>query len=349
MRDSPITQSGGVCDDGLRPAWEASLGWTVPKGSTDLKILILDDDKICRRVNSESLRRAGYDTVEAGSAKEAFDLLEKGEPIVLIITDIRMPEMSGLDFVARLRSDPALGKMPILICTSMDPKQWADQMEMFGISAYSPKPVNANHLRGKIANILQEEPWPLEETFRSLMRLDIPVEEYFACLDDLARQLDDVTARSEDEAHPMTREELGFELEALAGAAQNLGAQRIGGVLTRETETVRGLPDGQKVTVSATLKRETGMLKLATLILKKEQEESLAARSAGRVATRAAGREGRWKTAVVSKPAAEAAKAAASEPATDAAAAGETAAPSSDAAGSAEPSPAAAPAAPTGS
>ncbi|MFZ1205664.1 MAG: response regulator [Candidatus Acidiferrales bacterium] len=271
-----------------------------------MKIMILDDDKICRRVNSESLRRVGYDTIEAGSAKEAFALLEKGEPIVMIVTDLRMPEMSGLDFVGRLRSDPGLGKMPILICTSLEPKAWQDQMEMFGISAYSPKPVNANHLRGKIGNILHEEPWPLEETFRSLMRLDISVEDYFACLDDLIKQLEEVAARSEDTAQPMTREELESELEALAGAAQNLGAQRIAGVLTRETEVVRGLAEGQKVAVSASLKRETGMMQLAMLILKKENEESVAARVAGKVATRQAGKEARWKTALVAKPEREA-------------------------------------------
>ena len=278
----------------------------MPKRSTHLKILILDDDKICRRVNSESLRRVGYDTIEAGSAKEAFELLDKGEPIVMIITDLRMPEMSGLDFVGRLRSDPGLAKMPIIICTSMDPKTWVDQMELFGISAFSPKPVNANHLRGKIGNILHEEPWPLEETSRSLMRLDISVDDYFACLDDLIQQLEALAERSANEAQPMSREDLGFELEALAGAAENLGAQRIAGVLRRETEAIRSLPDGQKAAVSASLKRETGMLQLATLILKKENEESMAARIAGKVPTRQAGKEARWKTAVVSKPTREA-------------------------------------------
>ena len=266
-----------------------------------MKILILDDDKICRRVTSESLRRTGYDTVEAGSAKEAFELLEKGEPIVMIITDIRMPEMNGFDFAARLRSDPGLSKMPIIICTSLETKAWLAQMEAFGISAFSPKPVNANHLRGKIGAILQEEPWPLEETFRSLKRLDISVEDYFACLDDLAKQLDDLIARSENESQPLGRDDLAFELEAVAGGAQNLGAQRISGVLNRETDRVKALADGQKATVSASLKRETGMLKLATLILKKENEESMAARSAGRVITRQTGKEARWKTAVVSK------------------------------------------------
>lgn len=266
-----------------------------------MKILILDDDKICRRVNSESLRRVGYDTIEAGSAKEAFELLEKGEPIVMIVTDIRMPETSGLDFVGNLRSDPGLAKIPIVICTSLETKAWLDQVELFGISAYSPKPVNANHLRGKIGKILQEEPWPLEETFRSLMRLDISVEDYFACIDDLIKQLDDLISRLENPSQPVSREDLGFDLEALAGAAQNLGAQRISGVLNRETEIVRGLPDGQKVTVSSAVKRETGMLKLAKLILKKENEESVAARGAGRVQTRQAGKEARWKTALVSK------------------------------------------------
>ena len=266
-----------------------------------MKILILDDDKICRRVTSESLRRTGYDTVEAGSAKEAFELLEKGEPIVMIITDIRMPEMNGFDFAARLRSDPGLSKMPIIICTSLETKAWLVQMEAFGISAFSPKPVNANHLRGKIGAILQEEPWPLEETFRSLKRLDISVEDYFACLDDLAKQLDDLIARSENESQPLGRDDLAFELEAVAGGAQNLGAQRISGVLNRETDRVKALADSQKPTVSPSLKRETGMLKLATLILKKENEESIAARSAGRVITRQTGKEARWKTAVVSK------------------------------------------------
>lgn len=255
-------------------------------------------------MNSESLRRVGYDTVEAGSAKEVFDLLEKGEPVVMIIADIKMPEMSGLDFVGRLRSDPGLSKIPIIICASLEPKQWLDQMELFGIAAYSPKPVNANHLRGKIGKILQEEPWPLEETFRGLMRLDISVTDYFACLDDMIKQLDDLIARSEDAAKPMSREDLGFQLEALAGGAQNLGAQRMAGVLNRETEIVKALPDGEKVRVSAALKRETGMLKLATLILKKENEESVAARSAGRVITCQAGKESRRKTALVAKQAA---------------------------------------------
>jgi two-component system, chemotaxis family, chemotaxis protein CheY len=270
-------------------------------GALSLKILIVDDDKICRRVNSESLRRVGYDTIEAGSAKEAFDLLEGGEPIVLIITDIRMPETSGLDFVARLRSDPSLAKIPIIICTGLETKAWLDQVELFGVSAYSPKPVNANHLRGKIGKILQEEPWPLEETIRTLLRLDISVEDYFACVEDLIKQLDDLIARSENQAQPMAREELSSELEALAGAAQNLGATRLAGVLNRETEIVRGIPEGQRIAASPALKRESGMLRLSMLILMKEHEESVVARSAGRVITRQAGKEMRWKTGLVAK------------------------------------------------
>jgi hypothetical protein len=85
--------------------------------------------------------------------------------------------------------------------------------------------------------------------------------------------------------------------------------------LNRETDRVKALADGQKATVSASLKRETGMLKLATLILKKENEESIAARSAGRIVTRQAGKEARWKTALVSKqPAPDASGATTDEP-----------------------------------
>ena len=281
-----------------------------------MKILVVDDDKICRRVNCGTLRRSGYDTVEAGGVKEAFDLIDKGEPIVLIMTDVKMPDTDGLDFVARLRRDPGLSKIPIVICTSLETKEWLEQAEMLGVSAYSPKPVNANHLRGKIGQILQEEPWPLEEIFRSLMRLDISVEDYFGCLNDLIQQLNEVIARSLNDAQPMSRAELKLELDALAGAAENLGAQRICGVLNGEVEAVESLADSQKVAVSSALKRETGMLELATLILKKENEESIAARSAGRVVPRQAGKDARWKTAFVSKqPEPDTPPASSSEPA----------------------------------
>jgi len=266
-----------------------------------VKILLLDDDKICRRMNSESLRRAGYDTIEAASVKEAIDLLEKGEPIVLIITEIRIPEQNGLEFVAFLRSDPGLSRIPIVICTSLETKEWLEQAESFGVSAYSRKPINANHLRGKISQVLREETWPVDEVFRSLMRLDITVEDYFGCLDDLVLQLDAAIAQSEGDAEPADPSALLHQLDALSGAASNLGAQRISGALNYEAEHAKSLADGRKITVTSALKRETEMLKLAILILKKENEESIAARSAGRVLRRQVGREGRWKTAFVSR------------------------------------------------
>lgn len=266
-----------------------------------MKILILDDDKICRRVNSEGLRRAGYGTLEAASAKEAFELLEKGEPVVMIVTDMMMPEMSGLDFLARLRSDPGLSKIPIMISTCLEVSSWLEKAKSLGISGYSPKPINANHLRGNVSKILQEEPWPLAEVFNTLTRLDITVEGYFECVDDFIKQLEDLVARVNDSTEISNRDQLIGEFVASCGAAANLGAQRIATVLEREIDAIKKAAPDQKVVVSPTVKRETAMLKLASLILKKENEEAVAARKAGRVLARQSGNQSRWKAELVKK------------------------------------------------
>lgn len=269
-----------------------------------MKILILDDDKICRRVNSEGLRRAGYDTLEAASAKEAFELLENGEPIVMILTDMMMPEVSGLDFLARLRSDAGLSKIPVMISTCLEPSAWLEKAQALGISGYSPKPINANHLRGKVSKILQEEPWPLAEVFSTLTRLDITTEGYFECLDDFIKQLEDLVARTNNSTEALNRDQLTGELAAASGAAANLGAQRITAVLEREIERIKKIAPNQKVAISPSVKRETAMLKLASLILKKENEEAIAARKVGRVVARQSGSQSRWKAELVKQVAA---------------------------------------------
>ncbi|MFZ3246166.1 MAG: response regulator [Candidatus Acidiferrales bacterium] len=271
-----------------------------------MKILILDDDKICRRVNSEGLRRAGYDTLEAASAKEAFEFLENGEPIVMILTDMMMPEVSGLDFLARLRSDAGLSKIPVMISTCLEPSLWLEKAQALGISGYSPKPINANHLRGKVGKILQEESWPLAEVFSTLTRLDITAEGYFECVDDFIKQLEDLVARTNGSTEAPNRDQLTGELAAASGAAANLGAQRITTVLEREIENIKKIAPDQKIVISPSVKRETAMLKLASLILKKENEEAIAARKVGRVVARQSGSQSRWKAELVKQVAATA-------------------------------------------
>ncbi len=72
-------------------------------------ILVVDDDPDVREILAETLMEFGYRVLEAGSGEEAMPLLEQRQDIALLITDVRMPGMSGLELVGLARRhDPRL-------------------------------------------------------------------------------------------------------------------------------------------------------------------------------------------------------------------------------------------------
>ena len=68
------------------------------------QILVVDDDDDVRGVLVETLRGLGYTVTEAASGEEALPLLDAASGIALVITDVRMPGMSGFDLVAQARA-----------------------------------------------------------------------------------------------------------------------------------------------------------------------------------------------------------------------------------------------------
>lgn len=73
------------------------------------KILVVDDDPEVREILAETLTEFGYGVIQAGSGEEALSLLGGGPDFDLVITDVRMPGMSGLELVDEARARrPAL-------------------------------------------------------------------------------------------------------------------------------------------------------------------------------------------------------------------------------------------------
>jgi CheY-like chemotaxis protein len=78
-------------------------GVTEAEKDQSRKILVVDDDPDVREVLVESLKYFGFSVVEAGSGEEALPLLESADDIGMLITDVRMPGMSGLELADRAR------------------------------------------------------------------------------------------------------------------------------------------------------------------------------------------------------------------------------------------------------
>ncbi len=81
------------------------------------KILLIDDEKNIRLLYKDELVKQGYHVYEAGSGLEGFDIM-KQNPIELIVLDIRMPDMDGLEFLSELRKTNR--EIPVILCTAYD-------------------------------------------------------------------------------------------------------------------------------------------------------------------------------------------------------------------------------------
>jgi DNA-binding response OmpR family regulator len=82
-------------------------------------ILLVDDDPDIRALVEHHLTAAGYGVALAGSAAEARAAMERRKPD-LLIADIAMPGVSGVEFVASLREDPALAGIPVIYLTGLE-------------------------------------------------------------------------------------------------------------------------------------------------------------------------------------------------------------------------------------
>jgi CheY-like chemotaxis protein len=90
------------------------------------RILIVDDEPEARALIDETLRSTGYLPVFASSAKQALEVLARS-PISAVIADLLIPEMSGLDLILRIRQDPRLAVLPIIVLIPKDIDHHGDQ------------------------------------------------------------------------------------------------------------------------------------------------------------------------------------------------------------------------------
>ena len=88
-----------------------------------LKALAVDDDDLVLSVMVQSLEELGFDTISALGGRSALALLESGEPIDLLVTDVRMPRFSGIDLAGAVRRKSQ--SLPIIFVTGFS-AQFAD-------------------------------------------------------------------------------------------------------------------------------------------------------------------------------------------------------------------------------
>lgn len=123
-------------------------------------ILIVDDEAPFRFASGVALRRKGYRVTEAGDGKQALEKVlearERSDPFHLVVTDIRMPEMSGLELIDALKRYEVA--VPVCAITCFGDKELVCELSRKGCRDYLEKPFEPEELVEQIETILRRGP-----------------------------------------------------------------------------------------------------------------------------------------------------------------------------------------------
>jgi len=115
-----------------------------------MRTLIVDDSQFMRHYLRNELERFGSDCVEAGDAQSALDLLHGGECFDLMLVDLNMPGMSGLECLRRLRDDGLDPEMKVMMVTTESDREVMEAALTFRADEYLMKPFSSQGLREKL-------------------------------------------------------------------------------------------------------------------------------------------------------------------------------------------------------
>ncbi|MBS1872924.1 MAG: response regulator [Acidobacteria bacterium] len=121
-----------------------------------LDVLIVDDSAAIRKILQRVLVQADVSlgkVYEANDGREALEKL-KGSPVGLILSDINMPNMDGLELLANLRADQAFQQVPIIMVTTEGSQNKVLQALQLGANGYVRKPFTAEQIKEKLAGLV---------------------------------------------------------------------------------------------------------------------------------------------------------------------------------------------------
>ncbi len=125
-------------------------------------ILIVDDLESNRSVLSRRLSRDGHAVTSVESGQKALELLRRKE-FDLVLLDLMMPEMNGYEVLSRLKSDPALRRIPVIMISALDEIDSVVRCIEAGAEDYLSKPFDPTLLRARINASLEKKQWRLRE------------------------------------------------------------------------------------------------------------------------------------------------------------------------------------------
>ena len=121
-----------------------------------LRTLIVDDSPVMRKIVERTLRQAGISlekVIEAGNGSQALDILRQ-QTVDLVLSDINMPVMDGLEFVRQLRTLENARGVPVLMITSEGNESFVVEAISCGARGYIRKPFTPDQMKRQVLPVL---------------------------------------------------------------------------------------------------------------------------------------------------------------------------------------------------
>jgi len=121
---------------------------------TRARILVVDDEAPIREYEANLLSEFGHEVLTASNGVEALDLARERRP-GLVLLDIRMPEMSGIEVCRQLRADPQTRRVRILVVSGVDVREVLEESMAAGADDFIAKPIDKLELMVRVRSLLR--------------------------------------------------------------------------------------------------------------------------------------------------------------------------------------------------
>lgn len=122
---------------------------------SEVRTLIVDDSSVMRKIVTRALQQAGLEMVvfEAGNGSEGVDLL-KTQQVDLILSDINMPLMDGLEFLRQLRAQNLAPDVPVVMITTESSEEHVKDAILAGAQGYIRKPFTPDQVKDRVLPLI---------------------------------------------------------------------------------------------------------------------------------------------------------------------------------------------------
>ena len=155
-----------------------------------MKVLIVDDDVVSRMMLMHMIDSAGsYEVLEAEDGEEAWRQLDAGVHPAMLFCDLRMPRLSGMELLARVKADERFAGLPFVLVSAAADGATMEQAIGLGADGYIVKPFDAGKVRGYLDSLARQEEQVDESPDATMDRLGIDGSRLLLYLGGLQRQL----------------------------------------------------------------------------------------------------------------------------------------------------------------